>query len=95
MKAYVDFGYGEMDEQITSDGELLAAIATMDELEADESELYTRLAAAGGDHGHSGYSWGCVKNVASVLLKHGWKTIGDIPADHPLSERVVREPVTE
>lgn len=94
MSAYVDFGYGkEFDEQISRDGELLASIATMNELEADGKALYARFAEAGGDPGHSGYSWGCVRNVAAVLLKHGWKSISDIPLDDPLSKRVVRETV--
>lgn len=95
MSAYVDFGYGkEFDEQISRDGELLAGIATFEEVQADESGVEERFLAAGGSDSHSGYSWGCVKSVAALLLKHGWKTVEDIPAGDPLSERVVREVVT-
>lgn len=95
--AYVDFGYGNGDNEISRDGELLATLGfTWEELSSDRNPaLSTAFTAAKlkanrkWKNPHSGYTWGCVVNVACVLVKHGWKTIDDIPADHPLRERVI------
>lgn len=87
---YVEFGYGEeLDRQITKDGELLATMLKPDDLGKDEPDgLWERFVAAVGSDGHSGYSFGCAKSVACVLVKHGWKSVADIPQDSPLYERI-------
>lgn len=89
MSKYVDFGYGkELDQRITTDGELLATLITPDDLGKDEpDDLWERFIEAGGTE-HSYGSFECVKGVASVLIRHGWKSIDDIPQDAPLFERI-------
>lgn len=91
-KAYVEFGYGG-DLSITTDGELLATLGfTEEELNTDHTEkevsILQTFIDAGGDDSHSGYSWSCVRNVAAVLVRNGWKSVDEIPADSPLRERV-------
>lgn len=86
---WVEFGYGSMDAEISRDGERLATLLTPDDIGKDEpTDLMSRFIEAGGNDDHSGYSWGCVKSVAAVLVKHGWKTVDEIPADSPLYERI-------
>lgn len=97
-KAHVDFGYGrDSNMGITKDGELLATLGfSLDELNNDKMDgnddvlaIFNKFVDAGGDDSHSGYSWSCVRSVAMVLVKHGWKTVDEIPADNPLHERVI------
>lgn len=94
-KAYVEFGYGG-DLSITTNGELLATLGfTEEQLNTDRVEgnedvpaIFNKFVEAGGDDSHSGYSWSCVRNVAAVLVRNGWKSVDEIPADSPLRERV-------
>ncbi len=89
--AYVNFGYGD-GGSITRDGELLATLGfTVDQLADDHNaEVDAAFVAAGGDMTpHSGYSWSCARSVAAVLVKHGWKTVDEIPLDHELRIQMV------
>lgn len=98
MSAYVDWGYGENgDRKITTEGELLASLPLADEeirtdkLADSEDALgvFNKFVEAGGDDGHSGFSWSCVREVAYRLREYGWKTIDEMPRDHMLADRVV------
>ena len=65
----IRFGYSEsLDASIHQDVELLASLTTIDELQNDSDELWTRFVSAGGDDSHSGASWGCVRYAARTIL---------------------------
>ena len=59
-----------MNKRIQSDGELLATIANVEEVVNGQfdMELIRRFHSAGGDKGHSGASWGVVRNIAYHIL---------------------------
>lgn len=97
---WIDFGYRvEGNKGITRDGEILAALGfTVQELEderangsEDSDAIWNKFVEAGGDDSHSVYSWGYVRNVAAVLVNHGWKTVDDIPEDSSLYKQVRTE----
>lgn len=97
MGAYVDFGYGDGNAEISRDGEFLATLGfTWEQLaNSHDPMLHEKFIAEKlSDNpkyvmGHSGNSWSNVCNVACVLAKHNWKTIDDIPEENPLRGRVV------
>lgn len=94
MKPYVDFGYGSQDKLIARDGEWIVSQGfTLEQVGKNDPAISQAYFAKNKAQKkcaspHSGNSWECALNVAAVLLKHGWKTVADIPQDSPLYERV-------
>jgi hypothetical protein len=70
MDEFSDAVIDEMKRRIQTDGELLASIATIEEINSRKWDIdfITRFHEAGGDN-HSGNSWQAVCGVACKILR--------------------------
>jgi hypothetical protein len=70
-KKRTDYGYGRANNKlIWADAAILARFATLEQIQKGQfdNELWEKFKAAGGDAGHSGGSWQCVRHAAYQLL---------------------------